>query len=363
MSKSLQLKLVFILFLITTLFAFQNCGDIRVSRLNSINLPSTCEDTLEIVTANQQLPNPNHIIFRVRDTQTQQTSNETFLWKLSLNNTTISSISAPELSVGANNLQSCERYKVEINRTSCDDNFIHTYYIHDIDGNCEEQPPLTCEQDPTLPGCEPPNTDNSCATIQAPFVANETNFNATYYHRYPNLPYEEQYMSMGFGVEFGEGLSGAIPAWQSTWGPPPSPASYNKQWHGTKNYFDANKNLTGIMVRAYKFVAPVANSRGYIHRYNVGFGAMSISKKCGDYLVDVKCTSQDWVQWSTEANTGRCKLIPGETYYLNFAAFDLYTYRATQEIRAHYSCDSLPQNCNPQKTIEYHSGGFTGGPN
>lgn len=346
-SKKLFKRIMSVVVIFVGMIAlFQNCSDIRVSQLNSVTSPSECIEPIQISLLNQQVPSPTEVIFQVVSNPEQVPVSEVFVWTLKLEGNVLTEQSSTQLSVPASSLESCRSYEVTINRTAeCTGEVIKVDYIHP--GNCEPEPPEppTCEEDPTQPHCNP--VDYSCNSVQAPFTVREVNFNTQYHHPMNGyLPTETTMLNMGFGVEFGELIRGAIP--------PGAGMGNHKQRHIVRNFLSNNNELLSAEIRAFKFVAP-ENNYGSFHRYHIPHGLVwSISRKCGDFLVAEACYQSAtadliWTSDINSANPRRCKLTPGETYYLNLADFDVQHYRATNEVRQLYDvCALEPTNCITQ---------------
>ena len=145
-------------------------------------------------------------------------------------------------------------------------------------------------------------TPTGCDNVTAPFQSIAmTDYSATYNG--------SQSTTGGMGVQFGTNFA----SWRL---------------YGAYNTYDTNGNLSRIGVRSFRFVAPTEKKGGQKLSSTGGQVLMSISNQCGSFAVTPQCwgTAGTVINWTTLTGdpfaATRCQLVPGQTYYLNFAFFD-----------------------------------------
>ncbi|MBX3725761.1 MAG: hypothetical protein KF823_07570 [Xanthomonadales bacterium] len=111
----------------------------------------------------------------------------------------------------------------------------------------------------------------------------------------------------------------------------PFGTNHSWMWDFTGNNYNLNNELIGVRVRAYSFVAPQAGLQAKLSLPSSVAGVTaSISSQCGNFDVPSSCIAgaSGALQWSTASAppTFRCALVPGQTYYVNFAWMDLATW-------------------------------------
>ena len=118
-------------------------------------------------------------------------------------------------------------------------------------------------------------------------------------------------------------------------------------WGNTSNIYNID-TLLSINVKSYVFQAPPeGQSLKLKFPSSIGGIAASISNQCGSFDVPSRCMgfASGAITWSTEstAPSNRCNLIPGSTYYLNFAWFNYPNYLNNLPITSTCSCPGI--NC------------------
>lgn len=109
------------------------------------------------------------------------------------------------------------------------------------------------------------------------------------------------------------------------------PGSPTAHWFnlGSVNTYNAQGQLTGIGVRSFRFVAPQNKTASHWVQSTAGGSAMSISSQCGQFTgLPLSCLGvpSSTVTWTTESGANpnaNCVLQAGQTYYVNFAYFNL----------------------------------------
>lgn len=126
------------------------------------------------------------------------------------------------------------------------------------------------------------------------------------------------------------------------------------------NYNPANQSygLLGVRVRAFSFVAPAAGREAKINFPSPTAGiTASISSQCGDFTVPQRCigVASTAITWSTNASpqSFKCPLVPGQTYYLNFAWFDYAAYAANGTVTS--TCVCPGPTCNGTSGTQYET--------
>lgn len=138
---------------------------------------------------------------------------------------------------------------------------------------------------------------------------------------------------------------------------PPSAVGAQTNWR----YFTYSRNpttgpLSATQLRTWKFVAPASTgSYSLPHTeaapHNI---VVSVSKCQGDFIKNSEHMSgpscingYGALSWSTKATAppNVCKLVPGETYYLNVALFDLAKYHAGQGYEIDEQCAGDTDGC------------------
>ena len=145
-------------------------------------------------------------------------------------------------------------------------------------------------------------------------------------------------------------FTGAIVQPYANWYGVPFGTNHSWVWGNTDNGYVAG-SLSYIRVRSYSFEAPAAGqARRISFPSSTGGIAASVSRRCGDFDVPVQClgVASTSVAWSTEAAPAafRCPLIPGETYYLNFAWFDLPAYLSGSRLQSTCECPGVNCSCS-----------------
>lgn len=109
------------------------------------------------------------------------------------------------------------------------------------------------------------------------------------------------------------------------------PGSPTAHWFnlGSVNTYNQQGQLTGIGVRSFRFVAPENKLASHWIQSTASGAAMSISSQCGQFRnLPLSCVGapSSTVTWTTMpgANpSAQCVLQPGQTYYVNFAYFNV----------------------------------------
>jgi hypothetical protein len=141
-------------------------------------------------------------------------------------------------------------------------------------------------------------------------------------------------------------VNGETSTYDSHYGVPFS-TNHTWIWDFTGNVYSATNQLQQVKVRSYSFIAPAAGQTKKINIPSSAAGvSATISLQCGNFNAAPACTgvASSAISWTTGAHANRCALVPGQTYYLNFAWFKMADYLANGTVVS--TCECPGQNCS-----------------
>lgn len=143
-------------------------------------------------------------------------------------------------------------------------------------------------------------------------------------------------------------LIGVLPIPYESYAGVPFGTNHTWTWGNASNLY-VREELVSVGVKGYSFVAPLAGQEKRINfPSSTGGIAASISTQCGNFNVPSTCigVASSSISWSTNPMPPafRCKLEPGQLYYLSFAWFNYPAYLQGGGVQS--TCECPGPNCS-----------------